>query len=173
MLGCFFITSQALWILLWWELLSFRAAHRLLVLGADMGLAPSSSPGDSQIHTLLISSLIKLHPASQLLIFHLACQIEAPGTVRSRRLFFCFSIILAKEISELPFSLPHFPYSWISVWLPFSSRLLPSADEVLLLLCVTLRCSYWKVKLMSKEMISLFSEVLTDCHFQRVLSLAL
>lgn len=93
------------------------------------------------------------HPALKPLIFHLACQIEAPGAVRSQRLLiFCFSIILAKEISELPSSLPHSPRSWRSAWPPFSSRPLPSADELLLLPCVTLRQYYWKVKLMSKEM---------------------
>lgn len=99
------------------------------------------------------------HPASKLLIFHLACQIEAPGTVHSRRLFFCFGIILAAEISELPFPLPHFPCSSISVRLlqPLSSRALPSAvrsaDEVLLLPCVIWRCysHYLKVKLRSEE----------------------
>lgn len=70
---------------------------------------------------------------------------------------FCFSVILAKEISELPSSLPHSPFSWMRVWLPFSSRLLPSADEVLLLPCVTPRCYYREVKLMSKEMSHLVS----------------
>lgn len=65
--------------------------------------------------------------------------------------------MLAKEISELPSPLPHIPCSWVSIWLlqPLSSRGLPSAHGVFLLPCVTSRCFYLKVKLLSKEISSL------------------